>query len=139
MAYKYIELKDKLYAKAYKVYSGYTTSTTVNIRSKYPDVDYTKLTNADFACSYRSDNNIGHDAKQTAGNRNTYTIQATSMYVNHSYNASTGVLSIAVSNGNANVANVPDGYGNRDYVEDSWSGLLIEAIMIVDGVREEYT
>lgn len=139
MAYKYIELKDKLYAKAYKVYSGRTTSTTVNIKSKYPEVDYTKLTNDDFACSYRSDNDIGHSAKQTAGNRNTYTIQATSMYVKHSYNASTGVLSISLSNSKANVGYSPDGSGNRDYVEDSWSGLFIEAIMIVDGVREEYT
>lgn len=139
MAYKYIELKDKLYAKAYKVYSGYTTSATVNIKSNYPDVDYTKLTNADFACSYRSDNDISHSAKQTAGNRNTYTIQANSMYVAHSYNASTGVLTISASTGVANFGYIPDGYGNRDYVEDSWSGLYIEAIMIVDGVREEYT
>lgn len=137
--YKYIETKDKLYAKAYKVFSGSATSTSVNIKSKYPDVDYTKLTNADFVCSYRSDNNIGHDAKQTAGNRNDYYIQANSMYVAHSYNASTGVLSISVSNSKANGGYIPDGYGNRDYVEDNWSGLFIEAIMIVDGVRTEYT
>lgn len=137
--YKYIETKDKLYAKAYKVFSGAATSTSVNIKSKYPDVDYTKLTNADFVCSYRSDNNIGHNAKQTAGNRNDYYIQANSMTVNHSYNASTGVLTISASTGVANFGYIPDGYGNRDYVEDNWSGLVIEAIMIVDGVRTEYT
>lgn len=133
MAYKYIETRDKLYAKAYRVHSG-TIPTTINIKTRYPDIDYTKLTSADFVASYKSDSSQSKSAYSAEGNPDTYYVNANSLTVNCSYNASTGVLSVTNSTNSAFSYYIGTNSGSN-----SWSGLTGEVIMIVDGIRSEYT
>lgn len=133
MAYKYIDTKERVYAKAYKVHSG-SASATIDIKSRYPDVDYTKLTSQDFVAGYISDNNIGHSDQSTYQKHGTYYVQTTALSINCSYNPSTGILYVSPSTGDAWSYEVPDGSSS-----DSFSGLTCEVLMIVDGVRSEYT
>lgn len=133
MAYKYIEPVEKTYAKAYKLVNNAYPPASIDIKTNYPTVDYTKLTNADFICSYNSDSTSGNSGwKRSQGTVQKWYIQNNSLSVNHSYNASTGVLSVSLSNSNATSSNVSDG-------SRSWSGLKCDVIMIVDGIRSEYT
>ena len=133
MAYKYIDTKERVYAKAYKVHSG-SASATIDIKSRYPDVDYTKLTSQDFVAGYISDNNINHSDQSTYQKHGTYYVQTTALNINCSYNPSTGILYVSPSTGYAWSYEVPDGSSS-----DSFSGLTCEVLMIVDGVRSEYT
>ena len=133
MAYKYIDTKERVYAKAYKVHSG-SANATINIKSKYPNVDYTKLTSQDFVAGYKSDNNINHSDQSTYQKHGTYYVRTSDLSINCSYNPSTGILSVSPNNWNAWSYEVPDGSSS-----DSFSGLTCEVLMIVDGVRSEYT
>ena len=133
MAYKYIDTKERVYAKAYKVHSG-SASATIDIKSRYPDVDYTKLTSQDFVAGYISDNNIGHSDQSAYNKHGKYYVQTTELSINCSYNPSTGILSVSPSNWNAWNFEVPGGSSSDDF-----SGLTCEVLMIVDGVRSEYT
>ena len=133
MAYKYIEPKDKVYAKAYKVYSGGIPA-TIDIKSKYPTIDYTKLTSQDFIASYKSDSSQTKSERQTAGKADDYWLWVNAMTVVCSYNPSNGILSVSPSTNNAFDYYLP---GSRS--SNSWSGLTGEVIMIVDGIKSEYT
>lgn len=133
MAYKYIEPTERTYAKAYKIGNNITPPVSINIKEKYPNVDYTKLTNADFICSYNSDSTTDSSGfKQTQGNRQTWYIQVNALSINHSYNPNTGVLSVTKSTDYATSSNIADG-------TKGWSGLKCDVVMIVDGIRSEYT
>lgn len=132
MAYKYIEPTEKTYAKAYKL--SLTNAGSINIRTTYSNVDYTALRNADFICSYVSDSNHTGDSHSTGGNRDSWTVKIPAFKVNHSYNPSTGVLTVTRSTDTCMEYKDPNTSGNV-----SFSNLKIQVIMIVDGVRSQYT
>lgn len=135
MAYKYIETKEKTYARAYRVFKGAIpyNGTSINIATKYPQIDHEALTNADFITSYVSDSDTDlwgwFQTSQTDG---WYEV-CNSLLFNQNYNPTTGVLTIAPANGLSNNYHSPVDTGGY-----AWRNLNIEVIMIVDGVREEY-
>lgn len=134
MAYINIETKEKVYAKVYKVFSGGVSgSFTRDIRTMYPDVDYTKLTNDDFICSYVSDSGFTADSYSTAGKIDTWTAQSNSFVLSPSYNPSTGVLTI-----NPSTVYTYNYKQPGDVSSKRFQGLSCVVHMIVDGVREEY-
>ena len=138
MAYKYIESKEKTYAKVYKVYSG-IGGTTISIKDKYPDIDYTQLTSDDFFATYLSDDGRSGSDKSTAGYATRYWTQVLGATINCTYTPSTGSLRIAPSSNSAFKSDLPDGKGGEDVNTYGWNNLKIEAIMVVDGIKSDYT
>lgn len=133
MAYKYITTKEKTYAKAYIVHSG-SANATIDIASNYPGIDYSKLTSEDFVAGYKSDKNVTHSDQSTRDNHGTFYIQVTALTINCSYDPYTGVLTVSPSTKYADNHKRPGGEG-----KDSFSGLTCEVLMIVDGVKSQYT
>ena len=134
MAYINVEVKEKVYAKVYRVaHRTVSGSFTVNIKNSYPNVDYTQLTNDDFVGTYVSDSSHYGNDESTYPNTGTYYNQVNSFSLNHSYNSSTGVLTVNPSTTYS--SNYKDAYGTGSV---GFSNLVCDVFMIADGVREEY-
>lgn len=134
MAYIYVEPKEKTYAKVYRVARRTNASSfSINIRTTYPSVDYTKLSNSDFVCSYISDATDHYGEAHGYWGNDTFYSGVYSFSVSHSYNASTGVLTVTPSTPYSFYYKDPNGTGDIGL-----SNLVYDVYMIVDGVRSQY-
>ena len=132
MAYIYIEPTERTYAKAYRVHKG-SLPATIDVKRNYPQIDYSALSNEDFVCGYVSDGPYSDNRYyQTNGSQRVRTVELNALTINHNYNPSTGVLSVSASTSNSITTDISD--QSKDF-----SNLKCEVIMIVDGIKSEYT
>lgn len=148
MAYKYIEPKEKTYAKAYLVFSGELTSTeikngkTFNIHDMFPEVDYEALTSDEFVGGFKSDSNKEGTHKEVTRDWYDGSVGC-SMYTNAfslilSYTPSTGSLTIRPSTQYCAHAKIPNERGGTTSDDIAFNKLNVQVLMIVDGVKSQY-
>lgn len=138
MAFIYVEPKEKTYAKAYRIYDGVMNGSLVlNIAQLYPYVDWGSLTKDDFICGYKSDSGSSAAYQPTGPLKATWYTQTTEMQFVVEYDATNGVLTVTPNNPLASNNCFPYS-GIVATGGFYWDNLILEIIMIVDGVRSDY-
>lgn len=137
MAYKFIDKKEKVYARAYRIPIDFSNSSSwsVNVKAKFPN-DYMNLTNQDFIASYVSDawsGSLGTVSTQNHDNEYT-TLYIPEFSIRTSYNASTGILTVTPSS----MLQVRSRFPHEDPKDFPMRNLQAEVLVIINGVRTEY-